>query len=69
MNLLFFHLEVQFGEDLMLVANNKVDLENHLTKLGYHSIKFSDLRTSYGTCSLKNEYGRFTAKCFYVNKI
>ena len=69
MNLLVFHLEADFGSDLMLVANNEVDLENYLIEKGFHSIEFSDLRTSYGTCSLKNQYGRETAKCFYVTKI
>jgi hypothetical protein len=69
MNLLVFHLEVDFGEDLRLVANNEVDLENYLIEKGYSFIEFSDLRTNYGTCSLKNQYGRETAKCFYVTKI
>lgn len=32
MNLLFFHLEVDFGKDLILVANNEVDLKDHLAK-------------------------------------
>ena len=69
MNLLVFHLEVDFGTDLKLVANNEVDLENYLIEKGYSSIEFSNLRTNYGTCSLKNQYGRETAKCFYVSKI
>lgn len=70
MNLLFFHLEVNFGEDLRLVANNEVDLENHLMERGFTNIEFSDLRTNYGTCSLKDKLGyRETAKCFYVTKI
>jgi hypothetical protein len=56
MNLLAFHLEVDFGEDLRLVANNEVDLENYLIEKGYSNIEFSDLRTNYGTCSLKNQY-------------
>ena len=55
MNLLVFHLEVDFGEDLRLVANNEVDLENHLREKGFTNIKFSDLRSSYGTCSLKDQ--------------
>lgn len=69
MNLLVFHLEVNFGDDLRLVANNEVDLENYFKERGYKSIEFSDLKTSYGTCSLKDEYGIETAKCFYVTKI
>lgn len=69
MNLLVFHLEADFGEDLRLVANNEVDLESHLLEKGFKNIEFSDLRSSYGTCSLKDQYGRHTAKCFYVTKI
>lgn len=69
MNLLFFHLEVPFGTDIKLVANNEVDLEAHLTAEGYTSIEFSDLRSGSGTRSLRNQYGRETAKCFYVSKI
>ena len=69
MNLLIFNLEKEFGDDLRLVANNEVDLENYLKEKGYNSIEFNDLRTSYGTCSLKDQYGRTTAKCFYVSKI
>lgn len=69
MNLLFFHLEVSFGEDIKIIANNEVDLEQHLLQAGYTNIEFSDLKNSYGTCSLKNQYGRETAKCFYVIKI
>lgn len=68
-NLLFFHLEVDFGEDIKIVANNEVDLEQYLISAGYTNVQFSDLRTSYGTCTLKNMYGTETAKCFYVNKI
>lgn len=69
MNLLVFHLEVNFGDDLRLVANNEVDLENYLIEKGYNSIEFNDLRTPYGTCSLKDQYSIETAKCFYVTKI
>lgn len=70
MNLLFFHLESDFGEDLRLVANNEVDLENHLIERGFTNIEFSDLRTNYGTCFLTDKLGhRDTAKCFYVTKI
>lgn len=68
-NLLFFNLEVPFGEDIKIVANNEVDLEQYLISAGYSSISFSDLRTNHGTCQLKNMYGTETAKCFYVNKI
>ena len=68
-NLLFFHLEIPFGETIKLVANNEVDLEVYLKNAGYTNIEFSDLRADYGTCSLKNQYGRETAKCFYVSKI
>ena len=70
MNLLFFHLEVTFGSDIQLVANNEVDLENYLISRGFTNINFSDLRSSYGTCSLKKELGyKEVAKCFYVIKI
>lgn len=69
MNLLVFHLENSFGDDLRLLANNEVDLENYLTEKGFKNIIFSDLKQSYGTCSLKNQYGTQLAKCFYVTKI
>jgi hypothetical protein len=69
MNLLVFNLERNFCDTIKLVANNEVDLENHLIGLGFTNIEFSDLRTDYGTCSLKDQYGRETAKCFYVTKI
>ena len=69
MNLLVFNLERDFCDTIRLVANNEVDLENHLITLGFTNISFSDLRTDYGTCSLKDQYGRETAKCFYVTKI
>jgi hypothetical protein len=69
MNLLVFNLERDFCDTIRLVANNEVDLENHLIDLGFKNIEFSDLRTDYGTCSLKDQYGRETAKCFYVTKI
>ncbi len=69
MNLLFFHLEVQFGTDITVVANNEVDLEKYLLDKGFTNINFSDLRTSYGTCSLKDQYGTEVAKCFYLTKI
>jgi hypothetical protein len=69
MNLLFFHLEVDFGTDIKLVANNEIDLEQYLILLGYTNIEFFDLRANYGTCSLKDCYGRQTAKCYYVTKI
>lgn len=69
MNLLLFYLEVDFGEDIKVVANNEVDLENYLIEKGFTNISFSDLRQSYGTCSLNDQYGRQTAECFYVNKI
>ena len=69
MNLLFFHLEVKYGTDIKLVANNEVDLEQHLLSMGYTNIEFSDLKYDYGTCSIKDMYGRQTAKCYYVTKI
>jgi hypothetical protein len=69
MNLLVLHLEVDFGEDLRLVANNEVDLEQYLIDKGYKDIKFNDLRTPYGTCQMKNNFGTDTAKCSYVEKI
>lgn len=69
MNLLFFHLQIDFDSDLKLIANNEVDLENYLIEKGYTNIEFSDLKTDYGTCSLKNQYGKETAKCFYVEKV
>ena len=42
MNLLVFHLEVDYGEDLRLVANNEVDLENYLIEKGFNSIEFTN---------------------------
>jgi hypothetical protein len=69
MNLLIFHLAVDFGEDLTLVANNEVDLENHLIEKGFTNIKFEDLRTTYGTCTFRTQYGTEVAKCFYATKI
>ena len=69
MNLLFFHLKEDFGQDLRIAANNEVDLEAHLISLGYTNIEFSDLRSDYGTCSIKTMFGRETAKCFYITKI
>jgi|TARA_R110000782_G_scaffold264883_3_gene358298 hypothetical protein len=70
MNLLVFHLEANFGEDLKIVANNEVDLEDYLIKKGFKDIKFSDLRENYGTCSFRDglEY-KETAKCSYMTKI
>jgi hypothetical protein len=70
MNLLVFHLEADFGENLRLVANNEVDLENHLIERGFKDIKFTDLRTNYGTCSFRDKLDyKETAKCFYATKI
>lgn len=70
MNLLVFHLEADFGEDLRLVANNEVDLESYLLEKGFKYINFSDLRTKYGTCSFRDGLNHIeTAKCFYVTKI
>jgi len=70
MNLLFFHLEVDFGKDLILVANNEVDLKDHLAKKGYSQFEFSDLQTTHGTCSMRDRFNnRETAKCFYIPKI
>ena len=68
-NLLFFHLEEDFGANFKVVANNEVDLQEYLVEKGYSNIKFSDLETSYGTCQLKDMYGNQTAKCFYIKKI
>lgn len=71
MNLLFFHLELYFGTDIKLVANNEVDLEQYLIReKRYSQIEFYDLKTDYGTCTLKDHFGnRETAKCYYVTKI
>lgn len=69
MNLLFFHLEADFGEDIKLIANNEADLENHLTEKGYKNIRFADLQTNYGTCTFTDQYGKDLAKCFYITKI
>lgn len=70
MNLLVFNLEVDFGEDIKVVANNEVDLEQYLIDKGFTNIEFRDLRTNYGTCDLKDKLDyRVTAKCFYVTKI
>ena len=69
MNLLLFQLERQFNEELNLIANNEVDLEDYLITLGYKNIIFYDLNRNHGSCSLEDEYGKKTAKCFYINKI
>ena len=70
MNLLFFHLEVDFGEDIKLIANNEVDLKEHLTEKGFKNIDFTDIRTDNGECGLTDQYNnREYAKCFYVTKI
>ena len=69
MNLLVLHLEVDFGEDLRIVANNEVDLEQYLRDKGFENIEFNDLRATYGTCQMRSQYGTETAKCFYVTKI
>ncbi len=70
MNLLIFHLDANFTEDRILVANNELDLENFLSEKGYREIKFNNLRTKHGTCSFKDEHGsKEIAKCFYANKI
>lgn len=70
MNLLFFHLEVHFGQDIRLVANNEVDLKDHLVGLGFKDINFDNLLTDYGECGLTDQYNeREYAKCFYVKKI
>jgi len=66
MNKLYFNLERDFNDPIVLIANNEVDLENHLTSLGYTNISFSDLKMYYGTCSLKDMYGSYVAKCHYV---
>jgi hypothetical protein len=66
MNKLYFNLERDFNTNIVLIANNEVDLENHLISLGYTNISFSDTRHDYGTCSLKDIYGSYTAKCYYV---
>ena len=71
MNLLFFHLEVQFGTDIKLVANNEVDLEQYLIKeKQFLQVEFYDLKSDYGTCILKDHFGnKEIAKCYYVTKI
>jgi hypothetical protein len=70
MNLLFFHLESEFGQDIRLIANNEVDLKNHLADLGYKNIDFDNLLTDYGECGLTNQHSnREYAKCFYVKKV
>jgi hypothetical protein len=69
MNLLVLHLENDFGEDLRLIANNEVDLENHLNTLGFTDVRFSDLRAHYGTCQMKDTYDSYTAKCIYCKKV
>lgn len=70
MNLLFFHLEVNFGTDIKVVANNEMDLAEYLSSLGFTNLKFEDLDTEYGTCSLTDkENYKELAKCFYVKKI
>jgi len=69
MNKLYFELDRDFNEPIILIANNEIDLENHLISLGYTNISFSDLRHYYGTCSLKDMYGVCVAKCYYVKTV
>lgn len=68
---LTLHLEVDFGEDLRLSANNHLDLTEYLLQKGYSNIRFSDLESTYGTCSFKQKGWENTvvAKCFYTEKI
>lgn len=69
-NLLVFHLDNDWGEDLHLIANNQRDLEDYIIKeLEAKDVEFNDLDASYGTCSYKTQYGRETAKCFYAKYI
>lgn len=68
-HLLVLHLEIDFGEDLMVSANNELDMREYLTKEGWTDIEFRDIESNYGTCSMENMYGIETAKCFYVEKI
>lgn len=69
MNLLFFHLEADFGEDIKLIANNELDLEDYLIEKGYKNIRFADLSKDYGTCTFTDQYKKELAKCFYITKI
>jgi hypothetical protein len=72
MNVLVFHLEVDFGEDIDIVANNELDLIEYLEKEhNFSDIQFSDVTKPYGTCSFKNNFynTREVAKCFYSKKI
>ena len=69
MNLLYFHLEVDFNDPISLISNNQMDLENHLVKLGFWGISFSDIDKYYGTCTVNTQYGREIAKCYYIKKI
>ena len=68
-NLLYFHYERDYNDDIILISNNEVDLKQHLATLGYTNIKFLDLQSECGTCSFKTMYGLEIAKCFYVTKI
>lgn len=68
-NLLVFHLEVDFGDDIRVVANNEKDLESFLIDKSFKAISFLDIDRDYGTCHLSDQYGRQTAKCFYVEYI
>lgn len=71
MNLLIFDLEVDFGEDIQVVANNEHDLRDYLSKQhGFTNITFNDLDCSYGTCQFKDALGYSeTAKCKYAKKV
>lgn len=70
-NLLIFIKEEDFGEDILLVANNEHDMSEYLiSKYCAYNIKFSDIGTSYGTLTFKDRHGfSHTGKCFYAKKI
>lgn len=69
MNILIFKLEIDFGEDILLAANNELDLRDELEKKGFTDIKFEDIEFPYGKCYLKDLYGTEVADCYYVKKV
>lgn len=71
MNLLLFIYEIDFDTHLHIIANNELDLEEHLRKdYNYRAIVFEDLTKSYGVCRFTDEAGnKEVTKCFYIKKI
>jgi len=69
-NLLVFHWERDFNDDIRIVANNEKDLESYLEEKGYSKIAFLNINEDYGTCCFNWKLcGMEVAKCFYVEYI